>query len=59
MRIKWSAIPKVVNPSPVAAAPWGAAAATERKKEPTKQSEPNKKNRKKSEGPLDWLRRSR
>lgn len=58
MRIKWSAIPKVVNPNPVAAAPWGAAAATERKKEPTKQSEPNKKNRKKREGPLDWLRRS-
>jgi hypothetical protein len=58
MRIKWTAIPKVVNGNPVA--PWVGPGVAERlKKEAARQSEPNKKDKKKSERALDWLRRSR
>ena len=61
MRIKYTAIPNVVNSnSDTPAAPWASAGVTERPKQETpKQTEPNKKDKKKSDRALDWLRRSR
>jgi len=58
MRVKWTAIPNVVstNPAATAAAP---ALAERPKKEATKEREENKKDKKKTELALDWLRRSR
>jgi len=57
MRIKWTSIPKVVNPSP--AVPWVDSAVAERiKKEATKRVG-SKKHKKKTERTLDWFRGSR
>ena len=61
MRIKWTSIPNVVNGNP--AAPWVGPGLAERlKKEATKERESNqkdKKDKKKAESALEWLRRSR
>jgi hypothetical protein len=58
MRVKWTAIPNVVSTNPVASA--AAPALAERsKKEATQEREANKKDKKKPERALDWLRRSR
>lgn len=61
MRIKYTAIPNVVNGNPpVPAGSWAGAAVGERSKQETsKQTEPNKKDNKKRDRALDWLRRGR
>jgi hypothetical protein len=56
MRIKYTAIPNVVNNSPDT--PWAAPAVAERPKQETaKQAEPSKKDKKKAD--RAWLRRNR
>jgi hypothetical protein len=57
MRIKWTAIPSVV--SGLSAVPWVTPGPAERlTKEATKGREPKKKDKKKTDRALDWLRRS-
>jgi hypothetical protein len=59
MRIKWTSIPKVVtHDAPSPAVPWASPAPDERKKEARKNGEP-KKDKKKTERAMDWLRGSR
>ena len=58
MRVKWTAIPNVVSTNPVATAA-APALAEHPKKEAAKEREANKKDKKKPERALEWLRRSR
>lgn len=61
MRIKWTSIPKVVtHDAPSPAVPWANPAPEERmKKEARKSAELTKKDKKKTERAMDWLRGSR
>lgn len=57
MRIKYTAIPNVVNGNP--APPVTSWAAPGGKQEMPKQTEPDKKDKKKRDRSLDWLRRGK
>jgi len=56
MRIKYTAIPKVVNGEPPAT--WASPAVTERPKQETAKQVETSKNKKKTERALEWLRRN-
>ncbi len=58
MRIKWTSIPKVVTPDPPAAT-WAGPAPDERIKKEARKHGESKKDKKKTERAIDWLRLSR
>ena len=60
MRIKWTSIPKVVtHDAPSPAVPWGAPAPEERMKKEARKNGESKKDKKKTDRAMEWLRGSR
>jgi hypothetical protein len=58
MRIKWTSIPKVVTPAPPAGT-WAGLVPEERMKKEARTNSESKKDKKKTERAMEWLRGSR